>query len=323
MTDDKTLLDLVENGTFILDTIENGILILESDLTILFWNRWLVINTGINKDTAQGCRLDELFPNASFKLLKRKVKISLKLQSSTFTNSTVDKFIIPIELKKITKSIFHYMRQDAVITPLNDKQVSVVIYDTSPLLEARATINEQLALVQKQATTDALTGCYNKQMFNTLLSAESSRAMRYGSIFTLIIFDIDNFKSVNDTYGHLVGDQVLKALAKLANNCIRNSDIFARWGGEEFTILLPETNLTNGAIVADKIRSVIASYDCGDPGHKTCSFGVAEFFPEDSTNTLVSRADEALYFAKNNGKNQVAIFVQGEIKKWEGNQTMP
>lgn len=307
MTDETAILDIIENGIFIADR----------DLTIRFWNTWLVTHTGITKDKAQGRQLDDLFSDTSFKLLKRKVKIALKLKSSTFTNSTVDKYILPIELKRITKSIFQFMRQDVVITPLNDNEVSIIIYDTSPLLEAKSVINDQLLLVQKQATTDPLTKCYNRKMFNDLLTAEAERADRYGTIFSLIIFDIDNFKSVNDTYGHLVGDEVLKELVTISSKTTRKSDIFARWGGEEFTILLPETRLSGAVSVAEKMRITISGHDFGVPGHKTCSFGVAGYSPKEETDNLIRNADKALYHAKNNGKNQVAVFDQGEIKTWQ------
>ncbi len=305
------------NETAILDIIENGIFIADNDLTIRFWNNWLATHTGITKDVAQGRRLDDLFSNTSFKLLRRKVKIALKLKSSTFTSSSVDKYVIPIELRKITKSIFRYMRQDVVITPLNDEEVSIIIYDSSPLLEAKAVINDQLLLVQKQACTDSLTSCYNRKMFNDLLTAETKRAERHGTIFSMIIFDVDNFKSVNDTYGHLVGDEVLKTLVTISSKTIRESDNLARWGGEEFTILLPETNLTGAVNVAEKLRSAIAAHDFGEPGHKTCSFGVAQYTLKEKKNTIIYNADLALYHAKNNGKNQVVISDQGELRTWQ------
>lgn len=298
----------MSNETAILDIIENGIFITDSQLTIRFWNSWLVINTGIEKETAEGAKLDELFPGTSFKLLKRKVKISLKLKSSSFTNSSIDKYVIPIELKKITKSRFKHMRQDVVVTPLTEDEVSIIIYDTSALLEAESIINDQLEVVQKQATTDPLTGFNNRKMFNDILASESARAVRHNKPFSLIIFDIDSFKMVNDTYGHMVGDEVLRGISTVAAQSIRESDTFARWGGEEFIILLPENGLEGAAIVAEKVRAAIAACDCGEPGYKTCSFGVAEFSAEEDTNSLINNADKALYFAKNNGKNQVVIY---------------
>ena len=310
MADETTILDIIENGIFIADR----------DLTIRFWNTWLAIHTGITKETAQGCQLDELFADTSFKLLKRKIKIALKLKSSTFTNSTVNEYMLPIELKRITKSIFRYMRQDVVITPLNDNEVSVIIYDTSPIMEAKSVINDQLLLVQKQAVTDSLTQCYNRVMFNDLLNVEMKRADRNGTAFSIVIFDIDNFKDVNDTYGHLVGDEVLKGLAAISLKTIRRSDTFARWGGEEFTVLLPETNLLEAATVAEKMRTIIAGHHFGEAGCKTCSFGVAQYLPEEEKNTNINNADIALYHAKYNGKNQVAFFDQGEIRIWKKSQ---
>lgn len=303
--------------TSILDIIESGVFIASRDLKIRFWNKWLVINTGIDKDTALGRQLDELFPETSFKLLKRKIKIALKLNSSTFTSSTVDRYVIPIQLKKITTSHFQHMRQDVVITPLSSDEVTVIIYDMTPLLEAQKVISEQLDLVKIQATTDQLTGCYNRKMFHDLLVSESARASRHGRQFSLIIFDIDDFKSVNDIHGHLVGDTVLKALATIASRSIRQNDVFARWGGEEFTILLPETDLHGAAIVAEKVRREIAAHDCGEPGHKTCSFGVAEFSSDKDINSIVYYADKALYHAKENGKNQVIAYSDGCLKKWD------
>ncbi len=300
----------------ILDTIENGILIVNADLKILLWNRWLVLHTGISKEEAQDNLLSTLFPATNFNLLTRKVKIALKLKSSTFTSSSVEKFIIPIKLQKITKSIFHHMRQDVVITPLNDSQVSIIIYDASPLLEAKTIINGQLMVMEKQATTDTLTGCYNRKMFNDLLKSEAKKAARHHKKFALILLDIDNFKSVNDTYGHLTGDEVLKEMAAVTRETIRESDIFARWGGEEFAVLLPETGLKGAAILAEKIRGNIKSHRFGKAGNLTCSFGVTQFDPDEPRDTLISNADWALYHAKNHGKNQVAIFDKGETRTW-------
>ena len=300
----------------ILDTIENGILIVTRDLKVLFWNKWLAFHTGISKEEAQDHLLTELFPDTNFNQLKRKVKIASTLNSSTFTSSSIDKYVIPILLNKITKSIFTHMRQDVVITPLKDDQISIIIYDASPLLEAKAVIDEQLHQMEKQATTDALTLCYNRKMFNDLLSVEVKKATRHAKPLSLVILDIDNFKSVNDTYGHLIGDEVLKEMAAITRENIRESDIFARWGGEEFSILLPETTVEGGATMAEKIRNCIKSHRFNKAGNLTCSFGVAELIPDEPKDTLISNADWALYHSKNNGKNQVAVYENGGIRTW-------
>jgi len=302
--------------TKILDTIENGIVITNQNLDILFWNKWLAIHTGIPSDKTTGETLENLYPNISFRLLKQKVRIALKMNASTFTNATILKYVIPIKQHKITKSIFKHMRQDVVITPLNEKEVSLIIYDVSSLLEAKTIIDGQMKLLEKQAKIDHLTGCYNKNMFNELLTSEMKKANRHNHNLSLIIFDIDDFKLVNDTYGHLAGDAVLKEIASIPHKIIRESDVLARWGGEEFCILLPETRLNGAAILADKVRQEIASHDFGPPGCQQCSFGVAECTPGITEDLIVANADNALYYAKNNGKNQVAVFEKKASVPW-------
>jgi diguanylate cyclase (GGDEF)-like protein len=303
--------------TVILDSIKNGILITDKDLKISFWNKWLAVQTGISKENALGSTLNELFPETSFSILQRKVRIAFKINSPTFTNATIEQYVIPIGLNKITKSIFQYMRQETVITPINSEQVSIVIYDASPLLEANVKIDEQLKLFKKLSITDELTQCYNKTMFNKLLSAEIKKSARHDYFFSLIIFDIDDFKSVNDTYGHIAGDNALKTLASIARQNIRESDIFARWGGEEFCILLPDTELQGASVLADKVRQIICEFDFDTPRHLQCSFGISQYCTGNNENELVAFADKALYYAKNNGKNQVAVFDKGIVKAWQ------
>ncbi len=156
-----------------------------------------------------------------------------------------------------------------------------------------------------QATTDALTGIDNRIKFNQSLAIEIARATRYNSPLSLIIFDIDHFKKVNDTFGHSVGDKVLKTLAKLVEANIRETNIFARWGGEEFVILAPGISLTETLELADKLRSKVEEFDFNKPQKVTLSFGVTAFKKGDSSTMLLNRADEALYRAKENGRNQV------------------
>lgn len=295
--------------TDILDTLENGVMITDKDLNILLWNRWLAVHTGISPEKARGQHLPELFPDTSFSILKRKIRIAFTLKTPSFTNASVEKYIIPVKLNKITKSIFRFMRQDSVITALDDTQAAILIYDATALLEANAVIETQLKLVEKQARTDCLTQCYNKTMFNELLAVEIKKADRHDYTFSMIILDIDNFKSVNDTFGHLVGDYVLKKIAAICAQHIRESDVFARWGGEEFCILLPQTTLENAVAVADKLRRILAAYDFGEAGHQQCSFGVAEYSRDNQQSDLVRQADEALYYAKHNGKNRVAAYL--------------
>lgn len=168
------------------------------------------------------------------------------------------------------------------------------------VLEARATKMEHLASVDK------LTSLYNRGKFETTLKEEMSRVIRYEvSTFSVVLFDVDNFKAVNDTFGHLSGDMILKEISSVAKNTIRNTDLICRWGGEEFAVIMPMTTLSHGVEAAEKLRKEINNLTFADIGRVSCSFGVAEFHKDDTMQSLILRADKAMYKAKLNGKNRV------------------
>ncbi|MCD4758400.1 MAG: GGDEF domain-containing protein [Arcobacteraceae bacterium] len=166
---------------------------------------------------------------------------------------------------------------------------------------------EQLQLdTKKVAFEDTLTGAATRLKFDETLKDLVNIASRFKEQkFTAIMIDIDNFKKVNDTYGHDYGDIVLKEVAKVVQKHIRKTDTFARWGGEEFVILSPMNNLKDSFTFADKIRKLIANIDFKKLDRITCSFGLTEFRQGDTEQSLMKRADELLYKAKQNGKNRV------------------
>lgn len=159
------------------------------------------------------------------------------------------------------------------------------------------------------ATTDSLTGIANRREFARILAGEADRARRYGSPLSLTMYDLDHFKQVNDTFGHDVGDYVLQAVTRLVKERIRNVDVMARWGGEEFMVLMPQSDLAAARRAADKLRLAIAGYQFDKVGSITVSFGVTEFVPQDDSNSLLKRVDDALYQAKERGRNCVETLV--------------
>ncbi|MDP4027835.1 MAG: diguanylate cyclase [Gallionella sp.] len=155
------------------------------------------------------------------------------------------------------------------------------------------------------ATTDSLTGIANRREFATIMAGEVGRAKRYGAPLSLAMYDLDYFKRVNDTFGHDVGDYVLQAITALVKENIRTTDVVARWGGEEFMVLMPQTGLPAARNAADKLRLAIAGH-CFDKVNKlTVSLGVVSFEPQDDLNSLLKRVDDALYRAKEHGRNCV------------------
>lgn len=162
------------------------------------------------------------------------------------------------------------------------------------------------------AHKDSLTGVNNRSTLEEALNREVKLAHRYSRSLSMIILDIDNFKSINDTYGHSFGDVVIVETARRIQSCIRSTDIVFRYGGEEFVILLSNTDVEGGAFLADRIRQAINDSPIGDGKHSTSvsiSLGTAELRPNELNANFFTRADAALYEAKNSGKNCVKSAV--------------
>lgn len=161
--------------------------------------------------------------------------------------------------------------------------------------------------ISKLAVTDKLTGLFNRAKFDEVIEVELSRAKRYDYIFSLMIIDIDHFKAVNDTYGHSVGDIFLKEISSLIKKNIRQTDVFVRWGGEEFAIISPQSNEKGILQLADNLNEVVRTHEFSHIGKKTISIGITLFASNDTSTTIVKRADLALYEAKNSGRNRAVL----------------
>jgi len=162
-----------------------------------------------------------------------------------------------------------------------------------------------ISSIVNQSTIDALTGLANRLHFDLLFTHAIRGAQRDKTPLSLIFFDIDHFKKVNDVYGHLIGDEVLRVTARLVKSTLRKSDLIARWGGEEFIILLPNTDLTFATRLAQNIRKIVAIEKFADVGHITCSFGVTQLGEDEEEDSVLRRIDTLLYQAKENGRNTV------------------
>lgn len=152
---------------------------------------------------------------------------------------------------------------------------------------------------------DPLTQVGNRRCFVQVLKEELAKSRRYNHPVSLIILDIDHFKQINDKWGHQAGDSVLKELSSLLIAHVRSTDYLARWGGEEFAIVLPESTLANGVITAEKLRKSIEEYPFSINQHVTCSFGVIQCREDESVDSAIEKADEKLYAAKEGGRNKV------------------
>ncbi len=173
--------------------------------------------------------------------------------------------------------------------------------------EKTVDIKEAYHQLEEAVVKDHLTSLYNRNKFDDVLLQEIKRSNRYSSIFSLIICDLDHFKLVNDLYGHLVGDQVLKSIADIIACTVRETDTSYRWGGEEFTIILPETGIEKAFSIAERIREKIDRTESFRLQELTASFGLTEFIQGDTTEAIFNRADKALYQSKKEGRNRTTV----------------
>ena len=195
---------------------------------------------------------------------------------------------------------------DYIVKPVNKTIVKARVRIHLALQQALAELalkNEELA---RLAARDEQTGLYNRRRLDELLAAEIERARRYDRPLSIMLLDIDKFKTINDTLGHLVGDTILLETAEQLQSSLRSCDFVGRWGGDEFVIICPETAPDTALLLAERLRYGYATRDFTAVGGLTVSIGVASYHEGCQAEDLLSTADNALYRAKRNGRNQVA-----------------
>ena len=240
--------------------------------------------------------------------------ILLSLFSTQFTGKVIIWATIGICLIFITLNVYTYdmppsLMPMAYIKAFNYTNI-VIVFAAIGIISyyfrlASLSLEYELELL---AHTDALTGLYNRRKMQELLELQTAIYMRNGSIFTLVFVDIDHFKKFNDSYGHACGDYVLSEVASLMNSNLRKGDMLARWGGEEFLIMLPDTDLNGARIIAEKIRKAVAGkhfFLGGENFFVTMTFGLAQHQIGDSIEISLKQADKSLYEGKEAGRNCV------------------
>ncbi len=269
----------------------DSVVITNKEGTILYTNPAFEEQTGFTKDEAYG-------QNAS--IIKSGRHLAPFYQNLWETILSEETFRSYMVNKKKNGELYHEYKAIAAIK--NHKG------EISSFVSTGKDVTEHMLLEKKLeqlASIDTLTNIANRMKFDEILHYSIDRAKRYNIALSVILFDIDDFKKVNDTYGHLSGDVVLKEIAHIGNYNIRKSDLIARWGGEEFIILQPDIPENEAAILAERLRKAIETHTFGDVGMVTISLGVTNFLESDNADSFMRRVDEALYAAKSSGKNKV------------------
>ncbi len=279
----------------VIDQINDSIVITDKSGIITYVNKAFSEHTHYSKEDVF-CKTPSILKSGEQDALFYEQLWSTILDGNVFRGILIN--------KKKNGDIYY---ENKTITPLKDDQNNIIGFVSS----GKDVTQEVLRNIEicRLATTDQLTGIYNRHKFEELFIHEAERSRRYLLPLSLIIIDIDNFKSVNDRYGHITGDNVLKDLVSIVQNNIRKLEILSRWGGEEFLILSPGSDLKQIKKLAEKLRLAVCNTAILMDKKITISIGISTLKNDDTFSQLFERADKGLYYAKENGKNKVGYIL--------------
>jgi diguanylate cyclase (GGDEF)-like protein len=291
--------------TQLLDTVDQGIIVFDRNTRITFFNQWLALNSGIDPEQALGMPLFELLPTLGTPLFQRNLRSVFSIGNTAYFSHNATPWLIPLPPPPSSAKNFDHMQQSGQMGPLRED--GEIRFAYLIIRDVTETVTDVQRLT-RMAMHDALTGAWNRRWFDHWLTEEVGRAGRYSRELTLLMFDLDHFKRVNDTHGHQAGDEVLAAVSACCTNIIRTTDTLARYGGEEFCVMLPETGREAALILAERLRAGVEKLEIMTANlslRVTISLGVACFSPGMGDQALLHAADQALYQAKEGGRNRV------------------
>ncbi|CAM2196479.1 diguanylate cyclase [Paraburkholderia sp. A1RI_3L] len=301
----------------VVERVGFGIFVLDRDMNVLMWNRFMQDHSGLRPEQVIGRSIFSSFPELPRVWLTRKVESVFQLGSFAFSSWEQRPYLFKFDHDRPITGGVDYMQQDCTFMPLMRERevvaVCVTVSDVTHVSIVQREREEAVAKLQEYADRDGLTGIANRRCFEMRLRDEFSRWQRYGGDLSVLLFDLDHFKKINDQFGHMVGDTVLRVMAQRVAGVVRVQDTFGRFGGEEFALLLPCTPLEDAMRVAEKIRQTICDTPVdvqGDPVPVTASVGGAAARSGVSAyEALINEADAALYSAKRQGRNRSVAFT--------------
>lgn len=299
----------------VLDSLNQGLVVMDRDLRIVLFNHWMEENTRLTRDQALGRVITEVFPELTQKGFAFKAHTVFKLGNYAFFSQRLHRYLIAVPAPQYLQNRFQYMQQNAVLVPLRgaDGRIAFVCLCLQDITDS-VTYQERLELsarrLEEMSVTDHLTQLSNRRFLFDRLAQEISRSCRKGESLSVCILDLDNFKNVNDTYGHLCGDHVLVQVAQILKSKVRPYDMVGRYGGEEFCLVLPNTALCDATLMVERLRISLAQTPINHEDHTlhvTFSAGIADLqcHPNPDADVLLGQADSALYRAKAAGRNRV------------------
>ena len=299
----------------ITNNLNNRVLLLDASLNVVLWNRFLEVHANKKPDQVIGKSVFSLFPELPQRWFERKVASVVQLKTPSFCSWEQRHHLFELPHTRPITTGSEFMAQNCTFFLVEDEEIGdlvcILIEDVTDVCYFQTMLKKTMDELELSNRIDGLTQIYNRKHWEESLEQEFSRAHRYSHSLSLIMFDLDHFKLLNDTYGHQGGDKVLIEIASLITSLLRLGDIFGRYGGEEFAVILPETSLKGAADVAERLRKAI----CETPIvfldktiNTSVSIGVAEITEKDNSyEDLISNADMALYKAKTLGRNMLCL----------------
>lgn len=300
----------------LLQTLDNGLILLDNNHDIQLWNSFMENHSGISNSDARGRNLFELFPDLPQAWLKRKIDSVFKLQSRAFCTWEEHPRLFDFKSTRPMTGHSEKMFQNITFIPLHGldnrvSQVCLMVYDVTEIATRKKELESANETLQRVSRTDGLTGLFNRSYWEDCLTLEFQRSQRSSRPASLILLDIDHFKTFNDTHGHQAGDQALRVVAQILKKFRRATDVAGRYGGEEFGIILPETTAEQAGIYAERLRQKIAATEINWDGASlalTISVGISELQSNMHVHhDWIEASDNALYQAKSEGRDRVKI----------------
>ncbi|WP_428240482.1 diguanylate cyclase [Gynuella sp.] len=304
---------------WIMDMIQNidvGLVVLDKEYRIEAWNGFMENHSGLASTHIKGKNLFTAFPDIDEEWFRDKAETVFQLKNRAFTTWEQRPYLFKFKNYQPITGTAEYMFQNTTLLPLTSvtgevDHISMLIYDVTDIAVNREQLKSANRQLRTLSRSDRLTGLYNRGYWEELMRMEFLRARRSQTVSTLMILDIDHFKNVNDVFGHQVGDQVIRLLASNISSSQRVTDISGRYGGEEFVVILVDTDPKHAMISAERLRQKVESLSLSTAQGElkfTISIGLCGFRPEfESHEEWIVEADKALYESKHNGRNQTTI----------------
>ncbi|MDL2355105.1 MAG: diguanylate cyclase [Pseudomonadota bacterium] len=318
------LSDFVDFENVVANLSTFGIVVIDRRFNVVLWNRFMELNSNVRAENVLGKNLFDAFPELNRNWLEKKIRSCMILKAASFSSWEQRPYLFRFNASAVAAGEAEFMYQDASIFPVHDHKgevqgVCIAVHDATRLVEVTGMLErtmDQALDLEESNRRDGLTGVFNRKFFDEQITQEIVNARRYNWPLTLAMIDVDHFKSINDTYGHSSGDEVLRRLAERLKSMVRSSDTLFRYGGEEFALILPHIALENASFLLNRLRkaieTMVVELEPAIQVSMTVSIGVAQLEDGLAPGQLVSRADEALYSSKRAGRNRVTCYVEAD-----------